>query len=294
MVPVAGAMLLAAPALAPILDRVSEEADVFAQQATKVVARERLLHRGRKAPPRFRPRIGAQAIESAAVLRYVEREIVSEFGFAAMKDAPGDLREFRQVIAVDGRVKRKPEKARLTLAANMTSDDDRRRKQMLQDFEKLGMVGAATDFSQVLLFFRRSQLSDYEFSPPRAAPWKGSPMFVVAFRQKAGSGGATVFHDKEMEQIAVTGELWVRADNFQPARITLRVPLLENGKPVMHSSDTEYYQSEYGLMLPSSVRYQRTENDILMVDNQASYTEYKMFRVDTDIKFTAEEPSGTK
>src|SRR5438874_6514080 len=127
--------------LQSMLGRVSEEAEVFAYNARAVLTEETLRQRTRKPAPRFRPRLG----EAPRTPReeYLTREIVSEYGYASFHDAPGALHELRTVISVDGRKVTAPEKARRSLTLGVTSADDSVKKQMLKDFEKHGLLGAA-------------------------------------------------------------------------------------------------------------------------------------------------------
>lgn len=270
------------------LNRVAEEADLFAALAPKVVAEERLLHKGRKAPGRFVPNPGADA-GAKPKLTYTERELVSEFGFAAMKDAPEVIREFRKVVSVDGKQVKKPERARLELAENMTSDDDRERKRMLQDLEKYGMVGAATDFSQSILLFRKRSLAQFEFELGESQWFTGDRATAIKWKQSAKAGGAIVYHDKETSRVRMSGEIWVRNRDFIPLRITLNIPVVENKAKVVHIGEIDYYQSKYGLLLPTKVRYRKLLEETMLVENVASIREYKMFAVQTDIKFTPAE-----
>ncbi len=282
----------AAPAadLDPVLERVSEEAEAFGVSAQRMVATEILRHHGLKSPPRFRPRVGAAALGPIKV-PMVTREIVSEFGYAAMRDSPRDLREFRKIIQVDGKAVKNASRARLELASNMTSDDDRRRKKMLQDFEHLGMVGAATDFSQIILLFRRENLSRYEFRYSARNRIGDDPVSVLVFRQKPSGDGARVFHDKEMEVVPLEGEIWVRDSDSRPLRIVTRAVTKEYGLPVLHAAETEYKLTRTGTLAPASVRYTRTQGEDVTVENIATYTAIQVFSVDTEIKFTPEEES---
>jgi hypothetical protein len=91
-----------AQTLPEILSRVSEEAEVFRRIAPQILAEETLTQRALKPPPRFRPRAGAAAATPLTTTRQT-REIVSEYSFGTLKDAPESLHEFRQVISVDGK-----------------------------------------------------------------------------------------------------------------------------------------------------------------------------------------------
>jgi len=274
--------------LGKALDRVAEEAGLFAAMAPKVMAQEWLQHRGRKAPPRFRPNPGSVEKVNPALV-YLKRELVSEFGFAAMKDAPEHIREFRKVVSVDGKQVRKVEKARLELAQNMTSEDDRERKRMLQDLEKYGMIGAATDFSQSILLFRKRDLPRYEFETGDSQWVSGDRATAIKWKQTGREGGAHVFHGKQLSRVPMSGEIWVRNRDLLPLRITLRIPVEEDKQQVLHTGEVDYYQSKYGLLLPTTVRYRKTIGDTMLVENVASIREYKMFAVQTDIKFTVSE-----
>ncbi|MBM3793217.1 MAG: hypothetical protein FJW31_03940 [Acidobacteria bacterium] len=133
-------LAVADPRLASILERVSEEAQVFAEKSPRVVGVEQFTQRGRIAPPRFRLRKGADP-NAAPGLGYRRTVMVSEYGFGMLKEAPGDIREIRRVISVNGRpVTGNCPASRLELSEGMASDADRLNKQMLQDMEANGLV----------------------------------------------------------------------------------------------------------------------------------------------------------
>ena len=278
------------PDLAKILERVSEEAEIFQQNAAKVIATERLLHRGRRSPSRFKPsEAGEGAPVNASAL--VEREIVSEYGFAPFHDAPASIHEFRQVVTVDGQPVKEIEKARESLVFNMKSDDDRLRRKMLQDFEKLGMVGAATDFGQLLLMFRRGALDRYEFSlvsgrNDRAGTEK---VLVVSYLQKESGEGARVFHGRRMAVIPAKGEIWVREADYLPVRVTIEIPSREENAEILHAGETDYERIRHGILLPRAVRYTRKEGQLALVENFAFYNDHRMFKVESSVKFSFEE-----
>src|ERR1035438_5649218 len=94
LAPAAGAQTLHA-----ILSRISEEAEVFRRVAPQVLAEETLIQRALKPASRFHPRMGAGAAKPLAPARKT-REIVSEYSFGTLQDAPESLTEFRQVISV--------------------------------------------------------------------------------------------------------------------------------------------------------------------------------------------------
>jgi hypothetical protein len=273
--------------LPKILERVSEEAEVFFQAAPRMVGQETLVHKGRRAAARFKSAPGAPPQQ--VPVAFSRRELVSEFGFGSLKGAPEDLRELRQVVKVDGRAVAKAEKARQTLAFNMASEDDRARKRMLETFEKHGLVGAAMDFAQAVLLFRRASLATYEFEYFMQGMAGLDTAWVFKYRQKGGEG-MRVYGDKELARPKMAGELWVRRRDHVPLKVTFAVETKEHGQPVSHQAEVDYIHSAlHGILLPSRVQYTRSVRGEPMVENVATYSGFRMFKADADIKFTAAE-----
>jgi len=274
------------------LNRISEEAEAFRLNARNVIGREVLKHTGRKAPPRFRPRIG-EAARQVTPGSYVTREIVSEYGYSTLKDNPDALHEFRKVVAVDGRQILRAETARTTLAINMRSGDDRERRRMLQEFEKHGTAGATTDFGLMLLLFHRRALPYYEFALGRSAYLGADPAVVIRYRQRPGSSGLNVYQGRELVRVPMEGEIWVRQRDLVPLRISMNVVTDVDERKAVHAAVVEYAPSARGTLLPASVRYTETVDNVMMTENLYQYSSFKFFTAETDIKFTpgAESPS---
>ncbi len=282
-------VLLAAivdPHIAALLDRVSEEARVFADKSPRFVGVEKLTQRGRIAPPRFKLRQGANANDAPAIA-YRTTELISEYSFGSLKGAPGELREIRLVVAVNGRPIRNQMKARLELAEGMSGDRDRLNKQMVLDLEAYGLVGAATDLGQMLMLFSRAKLDELELSLLPDGQLGGEAVAVVGYRQK-GELAARVYHGKEAANMPLQGELWIRRGTGQPARITAEGLLKERKHTVRHSFAVDYELSPQGVLLPARCTYRRMQNTLLTVETVATYTDFKMFSADAEIKFAVE------
>src|SRR5258708_36414917 len=174
-----------------MLGRVSEEADVFAHSARAVLSEETLRQRTRTSPLRFRPRVGEAATKPPKE-EFLTREIVSEYGYSSFKDSPAALHEFRTVTSVDGRKVVAAEQARRTLTMGMASADDDVKKQLLSDFEKHGLVGAATDFGQLILLFSKRRLADYDFEIKGQDRIGAETAIVLSFRPKGRPESLTV------------------------------------------------------------------------------------------------------
>src|SRR4051812_23188468 len=79
--------------LQAMLNRISEEAEVFAYSSRSVLSEETLKQKARKSPVRFRPRVGESATKPPKE-EFQTREIVSEYGYSSFKESPGALHEF--------------------------------------------------------------------------------------------------------------------------------------------------------------------------------------------------------
>lgn len=267
------------------LSRLAEEAEVFARLAPKVIGQERLDQRTVLNPPRFRPRLGKTALEPNAP-RFHTREVVSEYGFSAFKEAPGDIREMRQVVSVDGKQVTAPEKARETLTAGITSDDDKRKKRMLLEFESYGLVGAATDFGQVILLFRSGTIRDYRFAFKGRGMVGAEPVAVLTFEQFRGSHKLLIIEGKASFHEKLKGEVWVRAADGLPLRITLTAARADKSLQIRDLAVVDYQPTGFGLVLPAAVQYDRYAGTALVTENRFYYNNFRMFGASSEVKFT--------
>jgi hypothetical protein len=284
----ASAVLLAAvldPRIPPLLERVTEEARVFTEKSPRFLGVEKLTQKGRVAPPRFRLRKGVADTE-APTIAYRTTELVSEYGFGYLPALPGQLKEMRVVVSVNGRAVRDRAQTRLALSEGMSSDFERLNKQMLQDMESYGLVGAVIDVGQILLLFSRSQLNDLELSVLRDTTLDGEAIAVLGYRQTGGAS-ATIYH-KQTARLPLEGELWIRRSDGLPVRVTSSLSLKEGKYSVVHSFAVDYAPSKHGVLLPSKITYSRRQDSVLMVETEAAYTDYKMFSAEAEIKFVAE------
>ncbi|MGH9660369.1 MAG: hypothetical protein ACRD96_17600 [Bryobacteraceae bacterium] len=274
-------------AAAAILRRVAEEAEVFQSVARDLIAEEKLEHRSRKPASRFRPRIG-KAAEAPAVVQYQTREIISEYAYGALAEAPGALHEFRQVIAIDGRPLVRAEKARQTLTLGVRSGSDKVKKKMLQDFEKHGLVGAATDFGQMILLFTKRRLPRYRFSVVKEAQIGADAAVVLSYREAGES--LTIFSGRSSIRKPLEGELWVRKSDSLPLRITMVAAREEDDQTVRDEATVEYEPSAYGVVLPVSVLHRETAGDQLVAENRFRYASFRRFGAQSEVKFDVAEP----
>ena len=273
------------PQLDEILRRVSEEAEVFVRMAPAMFAEETLQQRARRPVPRFRPRIGDAALKPPPV-EYQTREIVSEYGFAAFKESPSVLHEFRQVITVDSRQKLAPEKARQTLTLGIRSADDKVKKRMLVDFEKHGLIGTVTDFGQVILLFTRRRLEQYQFAIAGTTRLGAEPVVQVSFQQTEGTQSFTVFEGRRALHQPLRGEIWVRTPDLAPVRITLSAVRQDDKVAVRDEAAVDYVMSAHGVVLPAAVVHRQFRGEDLVAENVFRYATFRKFSAESEVKFT--------
>lgn len=290
-----------------MIGRVAEEADVFAHSARSVLSEETLSQRTRKQPSRFHPRAGADAL-AAPREEFLARRIVSEYGYASLRDSPNALHEFRTVISVDGKKVASAEKARKTLTLGVTSADDGLKKEILRDFEKHGLVGAATDFGQVILLFSKRRLSDYQFGVVGQGRIGADTAAVLAFKQKNGAESLTTFAGREALHTALEGFIWVRLPDYLPLRIRLLSARRDGPYVFQTDASVDYVMSPHACLMPASVVQRETVlpvataaregprkmselfdkplNGALLTENIFEYAPFRKFGADSELKFT--------
>ena len=265
--------------------RVAEEADVFGRNARAVLSEERLSQRTRKPVSRFRPRMGDSAVKPKE--EFLMREIVSEYGYSSFQDSPAALHEFRTVISVDGKKVLAPEKARRALTLGIKSSDDSTKKQMLRDFEKHGLIGAATDFGQLILLFTKRRLEDYAFAVLGQDRIGAETLTVIGFKQKSGQEALTIFAGNSALRTELQGAIWVRNPDYLPLRIKLLSARKEGGYVVNTEATVDYAMSAYGCILPASVVHRDTVAGKLLTENIFQYAPFRKFGAESELKFDA-------
>jgi len=263
----------------------SKEADAFRKIAADVVGQETLFQRAMK-PSKggLHIRVGA-SVQKAPEPAWQERRILSEYSFAAFAREGGALHELRRVTSVDGRAVQDSKKAQQELAAIVTAPDDKRKKELLEQFEKYGLVGAVTDFGQLLLLFNSQDVMHYEFTYRRTEMQGISRVLVFGYQQIDGPGGLTVIdatHRGESQQnVPIGGEVWVSENSFIPVRITLAT---ERG-PVREEASVDYSMSAYGALLPVYTEHHELRGGKVVVENKFSYADFHKFDAASQIKF---------
>jgi hypothetical protein len=267
--------------------RVSEEAEAFAKLAPQVLGTEKLHQAAMKPKGRFHPRVGAAATQPPPA-KWTERDITSEYGFAGFSGEAGAIHELRQVTTVDGRKVEDTKKAQTALAKAITASDDARKKEMLKEFEKYGLVGAVTDFGQLLMLFNRRDLERYEFTAKGDKMIGYDKALVFGYKQLDGPEALTLFEENKhdlMRHLRIEGEIRVRAEDFVPLQITLAAQQGEAPNALREEAAVTYAMSKYGALLPVSTEHRELRAGKVVAENHFTYTEFQRFGASSDIKF---------
>ncbi len=170
-----------------LAERLAREAHAFEKIAPELVGRE-TLHQRVMAAPRFKLRVGDAAKHPVAAWK--EHEVVSEYAFAVLGR---EIHELRQITSVDGKPVAGESQAQDALAKLITSHTDDRKRRALEQLEKYGLQGAATDFGQILLLFTRGNLERYEITAAGPRLLGIVPTQVFHYQQLDGPHALTVF-----------------------------------------------------------------------------------------------------
>lgn len=269
--------------------RVSEEADAFAKLAPQVLGTEKLHQAAMKPKSRFHPRVGAAAMQPPPAV-WTERNITSEYGFAAFSGEAGAIHELRQVTTVDGKKVEDTKKAQSALAKAITASDDIRKKAMLKEFEKYGLMGAVTDFGQLLLLFTRRDLERFEFTARGEKMIGYDRALIFGYKQIDGPEALTLFEENKhdlMRHLRVEGEIRVRAQDFVPLQITLDAQQGDAPNSLREEAAVTYAMSKYGALLPVSTEHRELRAGKVVAENRFAYTDFQRFGASSDIKFEA-------
>jgi hypothetical protein len=282
-----------------MLARVSEEADAFRRLAPSLLGTETLEQNARKPTPRFRPRVGASAKLPPRVI-WQDRQIVSEYGFVTLGGDEDTLHELRRVISVDAHPVN-DKKTEESLAKIISLNDDQRERELLKEFEKYGLVGAVTDFGPLLMLFTTRQAEHFEFSPKGSQTLGATRALIFHYTQIDGAELLSIFDTKDKDhakprRLRVQGEVWVRASDYLPLRITLAASEGQGSSTVREEASVDYSPTQFGVLVPSAVDHKELVRGQLMVQNSFIYKDFHKFGADSAIQFNASPsiPAQTK
>ncbi len=262
--------------------RVSEEAEAFRKIATQILGTEKLHQSAMKPPGRFHPRTGT----TPPAAQWKERDLVSEYGFAAIAGESGSIHELRQVVSVDGKKVEESKKAQAALAKAIVASDDERKKDAMKQLEKYGLTGGVTDFGQLILLFGRREIERYEFTFKGVTNIGYDRALVFAYKQLDGPEAMTLVdkHD-QIEHLKLEGEIRVRESDFLPLQIILKTHQGDGPIALREEAAVTYAMSPYGAVLPVSVEHRELRGGKVVAENRFSYSDFHKFGASSDVKF---------
>lgn len=261
-----------------LVKRLGDEAAAFQNIAPQLVGRE-TLHQRALTPPRFKMRVGDAAKQPQAA-DWKEHEIVSQYAFAALGR---QIHELRQVTSVDGKRVAGETQAQDALAKLVTGNDEQRKRRALEQFEKYGLRGGATDFGQILLLFSRGNVERYEFTASGPRLMGTVPTQVFHYQQLDGPQALTVFRGNSgadtTKRLSVQGEIWVREADGLPLRITMTATdsNADKDKTLREEATVDYAMSEFGTLLPVETTQRELRAGEEVAQNKFSYGDFHRF-----------------
>ncbi len=270
-----------------MLSRLSEEADAFRRIAPSLLGIEMLEQKAHKPTPRFRLRVGAEA-NTVPLPVWQDRQILSEYGFVSFAGDRETLHELRRVISVDAHPVADSKKTEDSLARIIALADDKREHELLKEFEKYGLVGAVTDFGPLLMLFTPREIEHFEFALKGAQTLGATRALIFRYTQIDGAELLTIFTSNSQgkpRRLKVQGEVWVRADNYLPLRITLAAGEGQGASTVREEASVDYAPTPFGVLVPGSVDHKELMGGQLMVQNSFIYRDFHKFGADAEIKF---------
>lgn len=263
------------------LERVSQEAAAFRRQAPEVAGREIMVQKSLAPSPRTLRR----RVSEGEAVRYQVRRLSSEYALGSLPGEPNHLREFRDVVEVDGKPVRTRSEARRRLYAGIQGAGERMTQRMLEDLRAYGLELAVTGLGQAITLFVPERLQEFFFRRKGSAYLGAEPAEILEFERMQGKAELTLFEDRRVERIPLRGRLWLRRSDYLPLRIDFLAARTFDGLPIVEETRVEYTTTPYGFLLPASARHSRIVDGSLVVETVCTYEDFRRFSVDSSIQF---------
>ena len=244
--------------------RLPEEAALFAREATKYSSEETLTQHA------VVDRVVVNGIRKEVVK---DKVIVSRYGFVSFREAPETLREMRQIESVDGK-RAKAERSLKAVATAVTASDERQKRKLMEDFEKAGLLGVATNLGQLLLLFSGTKVQNYDFSFQSEKFAGADRVMVFSYAQTEG-GGMTTYRGKDTMRSKLSGEIWVDGD-YRPLKVTLNSTVeAPDKKMIRQEMEVRYAPTLFPCVLPTYARHRELHDGAVEVVNEYQYAAFR-------------------
>lgn len=238
-----------------------EEAALFAAEATKYATEETLTQRA----------VVTQQLGTKAV--WQTKVVISKYGFVSFRENPEALQEMRQVESLDGK-HAKGDKSLKAVASALTASDERQKRKLLEDFEKNGLNGVATNLGQLILLFSAKKVQNYDFSFQSQKFVGADRVMVFTYTQTEG-GGMTTYRGKDAMRSKLSGEIWVDGD-YRPLKVTLNSAVeAADKKLIRQQMEVHYTPTVYPCVLPTHARHREFRDGVVEVETIYEYGSFR-------------------
>ena len=254
-----------------VLERLAREADLFDKSAYRYAGTETL----KQVQPRG-SRVSRGPRGTEAVLPEQTREVVSDYGFIALDERGGWIKEVRVILTVDGLRWNKGKKGLENLAGALSANDDKKKRSLLESYEDFGLQGFVTDLGPLILLFARGLVSNYELTYERTdTDDRLGPLLVYRYMQLGGSDALTIYEGDEPIKQKLQGRIWFRQNDYAPVRISIDSEHKEKESVIRDVSVVEYDNRQFGFVLPSRITHQQYVDQVLFVSDEFTYSGFR-------------------
>ncbi len=233
------------------------------RQSTTVRKQRRGIHFSNKKP-------------DSAVAIPLTREIVSWYGFGALRSAPESIHEFRQIISIDGKPARSAAGWDEFRRILLTRDDEEKRR-LLEDFDSAALGDAPADFGQILLLFTNRHIDDYIFTDHGTGRVGVDEVNIFQYVQNAGKQALHLSDGGRPREVPLYGLVYLRSSDNVPVRVTMASQ--RGGKTtVRDEAEVDYSSPGPGVLEPASLVHRRFVDGQLEVEDRAEYADWRLVR----------------
>jgi hypothetical protein len=288
---VAAALLIAAPAarsasLDPLLAGTIRAADEYQKSAPRLVTTEILHQTCFNRPPHGFITVGAAALVSA---HFLTHDLVSEYTVGHLKGSPpAELVELRELVSMDGNPIRTSVAARRALSQDVQSGEERVRKQLLEEFTKLGLADVATDYGTILLAFTSKGIASLKITPDGEGFVGTEESVRLSWIQT--EGGALEFRGRKVARRPMQGAIWIRKSDGMPLRISATFEHDEPQHRLRDDATVDFVKSMLGFPTPVTVAHRHYVDGQPLTENLYTYEPFHLFTTDTNIRY--QTPTG--
>lgn len=269
----------ASPDTSELLAALARSAAIFGRSVPGLTAHETLTQKARRGDMQILKRDRNDQLKSITFTipeEFQTHRVESDYSFGTVGEAPG-FHEVRRILTVDN-LPVVSAGTRHTLTMDPTDrtmpPDDEIKKRLTEDLEQTQLQGSVVDFGPILLLFTTARQPDFEFRPAGRKSLPSGPVFILNYRQISGPTAVTEFRERAETRHPYSGQIWLRARDLVPTRITVVTEeILTTKYTLRNEAEIDYRPTPFGLA-PATVVHRQYLNQDVLVENQFRYTDY--------------------